>query len=297
LAIRRRCQNDEMVPRHEASMTSPQSSPSASSELLDALRGWFATVGDVVVAFSGGADSALVAAVAAEQLGDRALAVTAVSPSLAGREADDCALLAREWGLNWTTVTTDEMESAAYRANDADRCFHCKTALMDALAPVLAERSAVPVLGVNLDDLADHRPGQRAAIAAGARFPLVETGFTKASVREVSRLLSLRTWDKPAAACLASRIEHGRAVSVTLLARVDRAEDLLVGLGLGQLRVRHHGDTARIEVEPVDFARVIESREVVVDGLQRLGYRYVTLDLAGFRSGSMNPEPGAEDRT
>jgi uncharacterized protein len=168
---------------------------------------------------------------------------------------------------------------------------------MDALAPVLAERSAVPVLGVNLDDLADHRPGQRAAIAAGARFPLVETGFTKASVREVSRLLSLRTWDKPAAACLASRIEHGRAVSVTLLARVDRAEDLLVGLGLGQLRVRHHGDTARIEVEPVDFARVIESREVVVDGLQRLGYRYVTLDLAGFRSGSMNPEPGAEDRT
>jgi uncharacterized protein len=270
-------------------MTSSQSPPAGAPELLAALRAWFATVDDVVVAFSGGADSALVAAVAAEQLGERALAVTAVSPSLAGREAEDCALLAREWGLNWSTVTTSEMENAAYRVNDANRCFHCKSALMDALAPVLLERSAVPVLGVNLDDLEDHRPGQRAALDAGARFPLVETGFTKSAVREVSRLLGLRTWDKPAAACLASRIEHGRAVSVTILSRVDRAEDLLLGLGIGQLRVRHHGDTARIEVDPADFERLIASRDVVVDGLRGLGYRYVTLDLAGFRSGSMNP--------
>lgn len=279
-----------MVPRHETvTIEGGQAAPSGAPELLSALRSWFASVDDVIVAFSGGADSALVAAVAAEQLGDRALAVTAVSPSLAGREAEDCARLASEWGLNWTTVTTTEMENAAYRVNDASRCFHCKSALMDALAPVVAERSAIPILGVNIDDLDDHRPGQRAALDAGARFPLVETGFTKDAVREVSRLLGLRTWDKPAAACLASRIEHGRAVSVNLLGRLDRAEEILLGLGIGQLRVRHHGETARIEVDPADFKTVIASRDLVVEGLRRLGYRYVTLDLAGFRSGSMNP--------
>jgi uncharacterized protein len=160
---------------------------------------------------------------------------------------------------------------------------------MDALAPFLTDGAATAVLGVNLDDLDDHRPGQRAASAAGARFPLVETGFSKSSVREVSRLLGLRTWDKPAAACLASRIEHGTAVTVSLLGRVDRAEELLVSLGICQLRVRHHGDTARIEVDPDEFDIVMGARELIVDGLERLGYRYVTLDLAGFRSGSMNP--------
>lgn len=258
-------------------------------ELLGGLRSWFTAVGDVVVAFSGGADSALVAAVANDVLGVRSLAVTAVSPSLAGREADECRLLAAEWGLEWATVETDEMENAAYRINDSDRCFHCKSALMTALGPVIESRRATPVLGVNLDDLQDHRPGQRAALAAGARFPLVEVGLSKADVRAVSRHLGLRTWDKPAAACLASRIEHGRTVTVSLLSRVDRAEELLRAHGLGQLRVRHHGETARIEIEPHEFEILLTARDAVVEGLSKLGYRYVTLDLAGFRSGSMNP--------
>lgn len=257
--------------------------------LLDGLRSWFAGVGNVVVAFSGGADSALVAAVAAEVLGVRSLAVTAVSPSLAGREAEACRRLATEWSLEWATVVTEEMENAAYRVNDSDRCFHCKSALMDALGALVEARDATAVLGVNLDDLEDHRPGQRAALEAGARFPLVEVGFAKADVRAVSRHLGLRTWDKPAAACLASRIEHGRPVTVSLLSRVDRAEELLRSLGLGQLRVRHHGDTARIEIEPGEFPTLLAVRDIVVEGLGTLGYRYVTLDLAGFRSGSMNP--------
>lgn len=286
-----------LIDRAEGDGSAHLSDSSREVQLLRDLRSWFAEVGNVVVAFSGGADSALVAAVAGQTLGPHSLAVTAVSPSLAGREEDDCRQLAEEWGLEWTTVDTDEMENAAYRANDSERCFHCKSALMDALAPLVSARGATVVLGVNLDDLHDHRPGQRAALEAGARFPLVEVGLSKDDVRAVSRRLGLRTWDKPAAACLASRIEHGRPVSVSLLGRLDRAEELLRSLGLGQLRVRHHGETARIEVEPEEFATLLAAREVIVDGLGALGYRYVTLDLAGFRSGSMNPLPARSARS
>ena len=167
-----------------------------------------------------------------------------MSPSLAGVERDDCAALAAEWGLAWSAVETDEMARAAYRRNDADRCFHCKAELMDAVAPVAAAAGgATVVLGVNVDDLDDHRPGQEAARQAGARFPLVDAGFTKAEVREASRRLGLRTWDKPAAACLASRVPHGTEVTVAVLSRVERAEAALRALGFdGDLRVRHHGD-------------------------------------------------------
>ncbi|HEV2370426.1 MAG TPA: ATP-dependent sacrificial sulfur transferase LarE, partial [Acidimicrobiales bacterium] len=177
--------------------------------LEDVLRG----LGRVVVAFSGGADSAFLARVAHDTLGaDRAHAVTAVSESLAPEERDDCAALAREWGLSWSTVATNELGREEYRANDAMRCFYCKSELMDALAPLGAADGATVVLGVNVDDLTDHRPGQKAAAERGARFPLVEAGFTKAMVRERSRALGLRTWDKPAAACLASRVPYGTPV-------------------------------------------------------------------------------------
>ena len=170
----------------------------------------------VVVAFSGGADSALLAAVARRELGpDRAAAVTAVSPSLAGAEEADCRELADEWDLTWSSVETREMERAAYRVNDADRCYHCKAELMDVVAPIAAATEATIALGVNVDDLGDHRPGQRAALEAGAVFPLVEAGFTKSDVREASRQLGLRTWDKPAAACLASRVPYGTEVTVS----------------------------------------------------------------------------------
>ncbi len=244
------------------------------------------------VAFSGGADSAFLAAVAHDVLGPgRATAVTAVSPSLAGAEHDDCAQLAAEWGLDWIEVETDEMLVAAYRRNDGDRCYWCKDALMRAVEPLVGLDGTV-ALGVNLDDLGDHRPGQRAAAEAGAVFPLVEAGFTKAMVREASRLLGLRTWDKPAAACLASRIPYGTSVSVKVLGRVERAEVALRAMGFDELRVRHYDDTARIEVPPDRFAEIAERSAEVAAAVSSCGYRYVTLDLMGLRSGNLNQALG-----
>jgi len=255
---------------------------------LDALCEELERLGRVVVAFSGGADSSFLAAVAHRTLGERALAVTAVSPSLAGAERDDCRELSAEWGVRWMAVETHEMERAAYRINDADRCFHCKAELMDVLGPIAATEQATIVLGVNVDDLDDHRPGQRAALEAGASFPLVTAGFAKSEVRHASRELGLRTWDKPAAACLASRIPTGTAVSVDLLTTVERAESSLRALGFGQVRVRHHGDTARVEVDLGELERAVAARAAIVAALRGLGFRYVTLDLEGFRSGNLN---------
>lgn len=246
----------------------------------------------VVVAFSGGADSAFLAAVATRTLGSAKVhAVTAVSPSLAGDEEDDCRRLADEWQLRWTPVETDELANAAYRVNDLDRCFHCKAELMEVVAPIAASESAVVVLGVNVDDLGDHRPGQRAAAEAGAIFPLVLAGFTKVEVRAASRALGLRTWDKPAAACLASRVPYGTEVTVGVLSRVERAEAALRRLGFPELRVRHYAQTARIEVPLTELGRVVELREAVVAAVSSSGYAYVTLDLEGLRSGNLNRLP------
>lgn len=255
---------------------------------LDRLRARLRELAPVVVAFSGGADSAFLAWVAHDTLGpDGATAVTAVSPSLAGDELRECESLALEWGLTWRTVDTDEMERAAYRVNDGQRCYHCKAALMDALAPY-AMSGATVLLGVNLDDLGDHRPGQAAAAERDAAFPLVDAGFTKADVRAASAELGLRTWDKPAAACLASRLPYGTEVSVSLLSRVDRAEAGLRALGFRALRVRHYGDTARLEFPVDELADVLARRTDVVETVQAAGYRYVTLDLEGLRSGNLN---------
>ena len=256
---------------------------------LDHLRNRLRELGSVVVAFSGGADSALLAFVAHDALGAaRCHVVTAVSPSLAGLEHDDCAALATEWGLRWTEVETDEMENAAYRRNDGDRCFHCKSALMDVVGPIAADSGSTVVLGVNLDDLGDHRPGQRAASDEGAVFPLVDAGFSKAMVRAASRALGLRTWEKPAAACLASRVPYGTSVSVSVLSRIERAEAALHALGFAELRVRHYDDTARLEV-PIDrLAAILDHRDEVVAAVLGVGYRYVTLDLEGLRSGNLN---------
>ena len=256
---------------------------------LAVLRERLSALDRVVVAFSGGADSAFLAWVAHDTLGaDRALAVTAVSASLAGDERDDCAALAAEWGLRWTEVETNELDRPGYVANDRDRCAHCKTELMDVVTPVAEAEAATVLLGVNLDDLGDHRPGQAVAASRGAAFPLVDAQFTKADVRAESRRLGLRTWDKPAAACLASRIPHGVPVTMGALSRVGAAEAALRRLGFAQVRVRHYGDSARIELELADLPQAIELRTDLVAAVQAAGYRYVTLDLEGFRSGNLS---------
>jgi uncharacterized protein len=256
---------------------------------VDLLRTRLRQLDRVAVAFSGGADSAFLAWVAADTLGpDKALAVTAVSPSLAADVAADCAALAGEWGLRWTAVPTAELDRAEYVANGTDRCFHCKAELMDVVAPLAEAEGATVVLGVNMDDLGDHRPGQRAAAERGAVFPLVDAGFTKADVRAASRTLGLRTWDKPAAACLASRIPYGTPVTLSTLDGVGRAEAALHRLGFRQVRVRHHGDVARVEVEVDELDVALARRRDVVAAVKAAGYRWVTLDLEGFRSGNLN---------
>ncbi len=269
-----------------------------TEERLGTLAEVLGSIGPVVVAFSGGADSALVAWAATTALGaERALCATAVSPSLPADALADCRALAREWGLRYVEVPSAEMDDPAYRRNDAERCYHCKAGLLDALAPLAAAESATVVLGVNVDDLSDHRPGQRAAAERGARFPLVEAGMTKTDVRRVSRRAGLRTWDKPAAACLASRLPHGTAVTLQRLEAVDAAETGVRALGFSQVRVRHHGELARVELEMDELPLALERRAEVVEAVRAAGYRYVTLDLEGFRSGSLNPlsslAPGA----
>lgn len=270
---------------------------SAVSIKLDELHRGLAGTGGAVVAYSGGTDSTLVAAVAARVLGDRAVAVTAVSPSLPPGELEEARRVADQIGVRHRAVRTREVENPEYLANGTDRCYHCKSELYDVLRVVAAsERLPVVVSGANLDDLGDFRPGLSAAAERGVRHPLVEAGFTKEDVREAARELGIPIWDKPSSACLSSRIAFGVTISVDMLSKVGRAERLLKDLGFRQCRVRVHGDVARIEVEPADLPRLAEPgvRERVTKALRELGYRYVTLDLEGFRSGSMNPpEPPA----
>lgn len=244
----------------------------------------------LLVAFSGGVDSALVAAVAAQELGPAAIAVTAVSASLPAAERRAAREFARTHGIGHVEVCTDELDRPEYVANAGDRCFHCKSALLDALAPLAELSGAAIALGTNLDDLGDHRPGQRAAGARGAIAPLVDAGLGKDAVRGVSALLGLGTADKPAAACLSSRVAYGDPVTAELLARIEAAEDGLHRLGFAVCRVRAHGGgtVARVEVPGAELPGAVVLRAEIDAVVRGAGFEFCALDTQGFRSGRMN---------
>ncbi len=245
--------------------------------------------GSVLVACSGGVDSVLLAAVAAKILGEHAIAATAVSPSLASGELEDARAAALAAGIRHVEVPTHEIDRPAYAANGSDRCFHCKdTAYATFRALAASEGIAVIVDGTNADDAGDFRPGRRAAREHGVRSPLAEAGMGKQEIRDWARELGLAVWDKPAAACLSSRVPYGSPVTVEKLTRIDRAESALKALGFRQCRVRDHGDVARVEVESMRLPDLLACREAVIAALKSAGFPYIALDLEGFRSGSMN---------
>ena len=261
-------------------------------EKMDALKAILADMGSVIVAYSGGTDSAFLAATAHDVLGDKALAVTAKSPSLAPSELREAVELAERLGLRHRIVETQEVEREDYAANNPNRCFFCKDELYTYLSAYAEDEGYDSIAnGTNTDDLGDFRPGLNAAKQYGVRSPMVEADLSKAEIRELSKDMDLPTWDKPAQACLSSRIPYGSMVTVEALTRIAQAEEYLHDeIGIRQLRVRHHDTVARIEVEPQDFITLTDEavREEVVRKFREIGYSYVTLDLQGFRSGSMN---------
>jgi uncharacterized protein len=246
-----------------------------------------------VVAFSGGIDSALVLYIAGEELGDRAIGVTGRSESLAENELDGAQAFSLAHGVRHDVIETRELDDERYAANPTDRCYYCKSELYGRLAEVAREEGVRYVVdGFNLDDAGDYRPGRRAAAEFGVRSPLAEASLTKADVRALALRCGLEIWDKPALACLSSRFPYGTRISLELLRQVDRAEQAVRAAGVRVCRVRHHGDVARIEV-PLDELAVVmddERRERIVQGVRDAGYRFVAIDLGGYRSGNLNGE-------
>lgn len=257
--------------------------------ILQNLQEYLKQYQSAVVALSGGVDSSLVAKLASEVYGDRALAVVSASESLPESERQLAEQLCQQIGIRFKEIKTQELADPEYRANNGMRCFVCKTHLYSELQKYALESGYDAVLdGANADDLSDYRPGRKAAAEHGVISPLAELGIGKAQVRELARELELPNWDKPASACLASRIPYGTEVTRENLTQVEQAEEIMKAVGFTEFRVRHHDAVARLEVPPEEFEKVIELRDVLTRELQRIGYAYISLDLAGFRSGSMN---------
>jgi uncharacterized protein len=243
----------------------------------------------VLVAYSGGVDSTLLLKLAMDELGDGTVAVLASSPAYPESEQTEARALANRIGARLVEVTTSEVELDAYARNNPDRCFHCKEELFDTLEPVQRELGLAHLAyGATADDAGDHRPGHGSAVRRGVRFPLLEAGMAKSEIRAAARALGLPNWNKPSFACLSSRIPHGTPVTVAALRQIEAAEAAVKALGFRQVRVRHHGDVARIEVESEEIPRLIESRELVVGAVRDAGYRFVSVDLDGYSTGSLN---------
>jgi uncharacterized protein len=258
---------------------------------LRALESRLAGLESLMVAYSGGVDSAFLAATAHRVLGNRMLAVLADSPSLARRDMEQAIAFAESLGMPLRVIQTEELNKPEYQRNDANRCFHCKTELFTGMEALRAELGFTHIAyGMNADDTRDYRPGQRAAQEHEVLAPLAEAAMTKADVRLLSRAVGYALWDRPAAPCLSSRVEYGRAVTREVLSQVERAEDSIRQLGFREFRVRHHGELARVEIARTELPRAlaIEMLDAIAAALRTAGYQYVTLDTAGFRSGSLN---------
>jgi uncharacterized protein len=245
----------------------------------------------VLVAYSGGVDSAYLALIATQELGENAVCVTGISPSVSQIQRQEAKRIAEDFNFNFHTIETDELENPAYQANPTNRCFHCKTELYGKLSALAKEKKIEYVLdGTNTDDLGDYRPGKIAAMEKGVRSSLIEVGLSKNEIRQLSKIQNLSTWDKPASPCLSSRIAYGVPVTIERLSKVERGEEILRGFGFREFRVRVHDEIVRLEIAPAEMEHALSLRmtEKLAEKFRKLGFKYVTLDLHGYRSGAMN---------